>query len=85
MPALGDVVAATPPPVGGGGGADPGCRAGRLIDINHATAEELDTLPGIGPVTAQKIIDARTETPFATIDELQSRGVVGPSTFEKLA
>jgi competence protein ComEA len=55
-----------------------------LIDLNHASADELDTLPGIGPVTAAKIIDARTQAPFATVDELQSRGVVGPSTFEKL-
>ena len=55
-----------------------------MIDINHATADELDTLPGIGPVTAAKIIDARTQAPFATVDELQSRGVVGASTFEKL-
>lgn len=51
------------------------------IDINHASADELDTLPGIGPVTAAKIIAAR---PFATIDELDSRDVVGPSTLEKI-
>lgn len=56
----------------------------RLIDINRASAGELDTLPGIGPVTAQKIIDARAEAPFSTVDELLSRGVVGPSTFDKL-
>lgn len=58
--------------------------SGGLIDINRASADELDTLPGIGPVTAQKIIDARAEAPFTTVDELLSRGVVGPSTFEKL-
>lgn len=51
------------------------------IDINHASADELDTLPGIGPVTAAKIIAAR---PFATIEELDSRDVVGPSTLDKI-
>ena len=81
VPALGDTVVVGTPATDAGTDS-PG--AGGLIDINHATAEELDTLPGIGPVTAAKIIDARTEAPFVTIDELQSRGVVGPSTFEKL-
>ena len=67
-----------------GGSGNPTGSAG-LIDINHASAEELDTLPGIGPVTAAKIIDARTQAPFATIDELQSRGVVGPIDVRQVA
>lgn len=58
--------------------------AGGLIDVNSASAEELDTLPGIGPVTAAKIIAARQESPFASVDELVGRGVVGQSTFDKL-
>ena len=48
-----------------------------LLDINSATADQLDALPGVGPVTVQKILDARAEAPFATVDELQTRGIVG--------
>jgi competence protein ComEA len=82
VPALGENVA---PSFGGpiAGGTDSPA-AGGLIDLNHATAEELDTLPGVGPVTAAKIIDARTQAPFATVDELETRGVVGTATLEKL-
>lgn len=51
------------------------------ISINDASKEELETLSGVGPVTAQKIIESR---PYIAIDELLSKKVVNASTLEKI-
>ena len=68
-------------PVGGGAGA---AGTGGLVDLNRASAAELDTLPGVGPATAAKIIAAREERPFASLDDVAARKVVGPATLAKL-
>jgi len=51
------------------------------ININTASASELDQLPDIGPVRAEKIISGR---PYTRVEELLSKKVVGESTFEKI-
>ena len=79
-----DDPAAPTAPSGSGGSSSGGSSSGGLIDINNATQVELEELPGIGPATAEKIMAAREEAPFVTIDELRSRGVLGEKTFEKL-
>jgi competence protein ComEA len=64
---------------GGGGGS-----GGKLVDLNSATEAELDALPGIGPVTAGKIIEARGKAPFKTVDDLRTQGLVGQKTFDQI-
>jgi competence protein ComEA len=51
------------------------------ISINMASKDQLETLTGVGPVTAQKIIDNR---PYQTLEELISKKAVGQSVFEKI-
>lgn len=51
------------------------------ININSASEQELDSLPGIGPVTSQKILNGR---PYSSIDELLSKKIVGEKVFGQI-
>ena len=68
------------------GAADAGgAAATRLVSLSSATLEELDALPGVGPITAQKIVDYRTEHgPFASVDDLDAVPGIGPTRIEQL-
>lgn len=62
-----------------------GAVAGGLVNVNSAIATELEELPGIGEVIAQRIIDYRTENgPFATVDELVDVSGIGDAILESI-
>ena len=59
--------------------------SGALVNINTATLEQLDTLPGIGPSTAQKIIDYRQANgSFTSIEEIERVSGIGPAKLDQL-
>ena len=61
-----------------------GSAAEAKVNLNSATANELDALPGVGPTTAAAIVRARATRPFGTVEELQTRGLVSPKVFADL-
>lgn len=77
-PAAPDAAVAGVPASGGGA-------AGGPVNLNTATLEQLDTLPGVGPVTAGAIVDWRTENgPFGAVDDLLDVPGIGDKTLDQL-
>jgi comEA protein len=62
-------------------------KSGKLtgpVNINRATAAELQTLPGIGPKLAERILDTRAQQPFKSVDDLRRVPGIGVKTLERL-
>jgi len=83
----GNVEIPTPQLVIGGGGllVTPTPPVGGLVNINTADAALLETVPGIGPTIASRIIAYREENgPFERVDDLTKVAGIGPATMEKI-
>jgi competence protein ComEA len=83
MPAPARVMGEKPKPerpVPGKKSVDPS----RPVDVNRASASELQRLPGVGPKIAERILTAREKTPFKSINDLRKVSGIGVKTLEKL-
>lgn len=83
-----DAAAVDAGPAAGPSGAAPGgaWRPDGRLDINRATVGDLEELPGIGPVLAQRIVDHRDEHgPFSEVGELRDVPGIGEATFQRIA
>jgi competence protein ComEA len=68
-----------------GTAADGSAASGARVSLSSATVEQLDELPGIGPVTAQKIVDYRAKSGgFRSVDDLDAIPGIGPARVEQL-
>lgn len=78
-------------PTGSGGSSVPAGRSSSaastaVVNLNTATLEQLDSIPGVGPVTAQRIVDWRSQHGrFSSTRELQEVDGIGPKSFARIA
>lgn len=85
VPRQGEVMASGQTSLGPASGSDGGASSSGVININTATAEELDSLPGIGPSTAAAIVEDRERNgPFASPEDLMRVSGIGEGKFSKL-
>jgi len=68
-----------------GGAGGPAAAPSGKLNLNTATAAELDALPGVGPVLAQRIVDHRDQGPFTSVDQLDDVPGIGPARAAELA
>ena len=71
-------------PAAGAGVPAPGAAGDSRVDLNTADAATLETLPGIGPVLAERIAAYRQEHPFSSVDELLDVVGIGPALLDQL-
>lgn len=84
LPAEGEEPPA-PPETTTGSGAGEGEASTAIVDVNNASAEELETLPGVGPARAADIIAHRErEGPFQSVEDLLHVPGIGPATLDRL-
>lgn len=86
VPRVGAAAAAGEPPPAAASGAQPASvgQPGGPVDLNTASADELDALPGIGPVTVDRIIQARAERPFSSLQDAVDRGALDRGQLRKI-
>jgi competence protein ComEA len=86
VPAAGPPAEGSAPGEGGGAATPPAHRPDGTLDLNHATQADLEELPGIGPVMAQRILEHREQTGrFQAVGDLRDVPGIGEKTFQKLA
>lgn len=76
---------AAPPVAGASPAPDSSTTAGGKVNINSASAAQLDALPGIGPVIAQRVVDYReAHGPFTSVEQITAVSGIGDKLFEKI-